>query len=166
MENIEKFLGKELNWLRDKTVGLALRAFGETINLAELNVKGVFASNAEGRSAQGSWKFKRAGMLKNNVSLIDGGTGQEIAVFKKKGLGGSLEFKNGDTYSVTRNALMTEYSLLKDNQSLITFQYKDKRPQMVLEEGIRQTEKSALLAIFLGYLMIMQRIDARFNAPF
>jgi len=166
MESIEKYRGTELNWLFDKAAGFVLYAHGETEKLAELKIQGRFASKAEDRSSTNSWKFKRAGMLQNNVSILDGNSGQEIALFKKKGLGGQLEFKNGETYSVTRNAQMTEYCLSKNKQPIITFQDKDNRPQIFLKEDVGETSKNELLILFLSYLIIMQRTDASFSAPY
>ena len=166
MESIHNYLGMELNWKLVKNMGYVLHAIDKPEAIAILIVQGVFGSKAEGKCDQGYWIFKRAGILKNNISVADGNTGKEIAAFKKKGLGGSLKEDDGKTFSIERNALMTEYSLSIGNQQLISYQHKDNRPQVFLQSSAREIDDLPLLVVFLGYLVIMQRIDANFVLPY
>ena len=166
MDSIKKFLGKELNWSFVKNVGYVLHVYDEQDGIAELNVQGAFGSKAEGKCDQGYWRFKRAGLLKNNISVMDGKSNKEIALFKKKGLGGFLEVQNGKTFSIERNALMTEYHLFIDKQLLIYYQLKENRSQVILQSYAEGIAELPLLVVFLGYLVIMQRIDANFVMPY
>jgi hypothetical protein len=166
MESINKYLGKELNWTFVKNVGYVLHACDEQEKIAELNVQGTFGSKAEGKFDQENWKFKRAGLLKNNISVMDDKSNQEIALFKKKGLGGFLEIKHGKTFTIERNALMTEYRLFFDKQLFINYLLKENGPQVILQPSAARLAELPLLVVFLGYLVIMQRIDANFAMPF
>ena len=166
MDSINKYIGRELNWTHVKNIGYVLHEYDEQPGIAELNVQGLFGSKAEGKCDQGYWKFKRAGLLKNNISIMDGNSNKEIALFKKKGLGGFLEVQNGKTFTITRNALMTEYSLTLENQQVINYQHKDNRPQVFLQSCAKEIDELPLLVVFLGYLVIMQRIDAKFVMPY
>jgi len=166
MDSINKYIGRELNWSPVKNVGYVLHAYDEQPGIAELNVQGIFGSKAEGKCGQGYWKFKRAGLLKNNISVMDGNSNKEIALFKKKGLGGFLEVQNGKTFTITRNALMTEYSLTLENQPVINYQHKDNRPQVLLQSYANEIDELPFLVVFLEYLVIMQRIDANVVMPY
>ena len=166
MESIYNYLGIELNWMLVKNVGYVLHAINKQEVIAILTVQGLFGSKAEGKCDQGYWIFKRAGILKNNITVVDGNTGKEIATFKKKGLGGFLKEDNGKTFLIERNAMMTEYSLSNENQQLISYQHKDNRPQVFLQSSDMEVNNLPLLVVFLGYLVIMQRIDANFVSPY
>ncbi len=166
MDSVYKYLGRELNWTPVKNVGYVLHPYNEQGELAILNIKGLFGSNAEGKCDQGYWILKRSGFLKNNISVMEGNLNKEVAVFKKKGMGGFLEFQSEKTYVVQRNALMTEYNLSVEKQPLINYQHKENRPQVHIQPSAANITELPLLVLFLGYLVIMQRIDANFNMPY
>lgn len=165
MNDIYQYLGQALNWSREKNAGLILRAGDNQTPLAQITTKGAYASIAEGNCGGESWEFNRSGFLKNNVS-VKGDSGKSIAAFKKKGLGGTLEFENGRKFEVSRNGLMTQYSLSLDKRLLVRNEIKGNHMQVSLQPGSEDVPELPLLMIFLGYLPIMQRIDANFSMPF
>ena len=158
MESIFEHTGKELNWVGDKKTGFIL--LDVQASLAELLVQGIFGSNAEGKCADGSWKFRRVGMLKNSISVQESSSGKQLAVFKKNfsNPNGTLEFIGGTKYTVKRNYLMTEYDLLQEKEFLISYRY----PQgtVFIHPAAAKSPEMPLMVLFLGYLVIMQRIDA------
>ena len=158
MESIFEHTGKELNWVGDKKTGFIL--LDVQASLAELLVQGIFGSNAEGKCADGSWKFRRVGMLKNSISVQESSSGKQLAVFKKNfsNSNGTLEFSRGKKYTVKRNNLMTEYDLLEEKELLISYRY----PQgtVFIHPAAAKAPEMPLMVNFLGYLVIMQRIDA------
>jgi hypothetical protein len=158
MESIFEHTGKELNWVGVKQSGFVLMDVQASI--AELMVQGIFGSNAEGKCADGSWKFNRVGMLKNGISVQESSGGKQMAVFKKNfsNPNGILEIIGGKKYTVKRNQLMTEYDLLDEKELLISYRY----PQgtVFIHPSAAKLSEMPLMVIFLGYLVIMQRIDA------
>ena len=157
METIFKHNEKELNWVGDRKTGFVLMD-GQTC-IAELQVQGIFGSNAEGKCAEGSWKFKRVGMLKNGISVQESSSGKQLAVFKKNfsNPNGTLEFSRGKKFTVKRNYLMTEYDLLEEKEVLISYRF----PQgTVIIHSAANEPELPLMVSFLGYLVVMQHIDA------
>lgn len=166
MENIFGYTGKELNWMPVKNIGYVLHVHDLQTSIAILGVQGAFGSKAEGKCANGSWKFKRVGMLQNSISVQESDSGRQLAVFKKRGMGGVLEIAGGKKITVKRNALMTEYELLQENELLIHYCYKQDRPQVFIQPVAANVPELPWMVLFLGYLVIMQRIDANYNAPY
>jgi hypothetical protein len=167
MGSIFEHIGKELNWTSVKNTGYVLHVHDCQTGIAILQVQGAFGSKAEGKCADGNWNFRRVGMLKNGISVQEISSGKELAVFKKKSLSNSiLEFVGGKKVTVKRNALMTEYDLMQDSEILVSYRHTQDRPQVYIHPTAANTPELPLIVIFLGYLMIMQRIDANQNAPF
>ena len=165
MDVLDKLVNVELNWSLLKGIGLVLHAFDNNNELAVLIIQGVFSSKAEGRFGQNSWKFKRAGLLQNNISITEGDSNQETAMFKKKGLGGILTMKDGKSYLIERNALMTEYKLLSNQEPVIKYIF-DQHSKFFLQPASVGLQHLPLLLVFLPYLIIMQRIDYKSAIPF
>ena len=158
MESIFEHTGKELNWVGVKQTGFVL--LDVQTSIAELLVQGTFGSNAEGKCADGSWKFRRVGMLKNGISVQESSSGKQLAVFKKNfsNPNGTLEFIGEKKYTVKRNYLMTEYDLLDEKELFVSYRY----PQgtVFIHPSAAKSPEMPLMVLFLGYLVIMQRIDA------
>jgi hypothetical protein len=165
MEPLDKLVGLELNWSLVKGVGMVLHASGSNEEIATLLIQGAFGSKAEGKCGQDSWKFKRAGLLQNNITIMESNSNQEIAQFKKKGMGGILTMKNGKSFIIERNALMTEYKILLDRTPVLTYRF-DKHSQMHIQEASVGLFELPLLLVFLAYLINMQRVDANSALPF
>jgi len=164
MENISDYIGKELNWTLVKNVGYVLHAHDEQSGIAVLQVKGVYGSKAEGKYGSNIWNFKRAGLLQNNIEIQEGEHGRQLALFKRKKLGGILETNEGKKFTVKRNAWFTEYELLQENDLLIRYVYEQNRPQVFIQQAAENVPELPWLVLFSGYLVIMQRIDA--SQPF
>lgn len=165
MESIFENVGKELNWTQVQNIGYVLHAHDAQTGIAVLQVQGVFGSKANGNCSDGAWEFKRVGMLQNSISVQSSSSSKQLAIFKKNKLNanGTLEFIGGKTVTVNRNALMTEYNLLQENKVLVSFHHQQNRPQVFIDPAAVNTPELPLLVLFLGYLVIMQRIDARLN---
>jgi hypothetical protein len=168
MENIFEHTGKELTWTLVNNIGYVLHVHDSQTDIAVLVVQGAFGSKAEGKCGNSSWKFKRIGILQNGISVQESGSGKQLGVFKKNSFNsnGTLAFAGGKKITVKRNALMTEYDLLQENELLITYRHTQGRPQVFIHSPATNVPDLPLLVVFLGYLVIMQRIDARFNPPY
>ncbi len=165
MDEIYNHLGEELHWSRDEKAGLVLRAGDEPAQFAVMIAKGAYASIAEGRCGEGSWKFSRSGFLKNNIAITDTAE-KEIGAFKKKGSGGFLEIDEGKKYEVIRNGLMTQYGLFFEKQLLVRCQLIQNQLKVYLIPEAKDFAELPLLVLFLTYLMIMQRIETNFSLPY
>ena len=168
MESIFEHIGKELNWTPVQNIGFVLHVHDVQTGIAVLQVQGAFGSKAEGKCSDGGWQFKRFGMLQNSISVQESGSNKQLAVFKKNKLNanGTLEFIGGKIVTVKRNALMTEYDLLQETELLVSYRHMQGRPQVLIQPAAANAPELPLMVLFLGYLVIMQRIDARYNPPY
>jgi len=162
MVALDKLINVELDWDVQKKNNLVLHPQNSTEEIAVLSLQGRFASKAEGKWGEESWKLKRAGM-RGNISISKGDAKQEVAFFKRQKLTkGTLTMQNGKTFQVERNAAATELQLFADTTLLIACRGSGNTLQVFLQPAAIDFSELPLLVIFLAYWILTVRIDAQY----
>jgi|GEM_PF-5298613 len=168
MERIIEHLGSELFWiLSDNRTQYELRE--KEILIGTLSTEGRLLSNAVGKCIDGSWKFKREGILKSNISIKESDKEIEIAMFKKNALNrnGEIQMNKKKIFSVNSNFIMTEYKIKNEKEIIIGIDNISRLPNMKSRVKINpiaiNIPELPWAVLFSWYLVIMQQFDAAFN---
>ena len=113
MKRIAELAGQHLEWVQPSALKMEyeLRA-GSTV-AATLDFRSSFGSRATGRSADGSWTFKRVGFFQTRATVRAEGAQTDLAVFRNSTWtnGGTLELPDGRKYPATTNFWETGFDL-------------------------------------------------------
>jgi hypothetical protein len=168
MGRIVEHIGSELLWVQiGNSMGWELRA-NETV-IGSVLAEGKFLSNAAAKCEDGSWKFKRVGALKANISIMGMDTGIEIALFKKNALNrnGSILINKEKKFKIGTNFLMSEYGVAHEKESIITLSNVTRYPilssKLKIYPNAVNIPELPWLVLFSWYLAVMQHFDLAFN---
>jgi hypothetical protein len=169
MGRIIEHAGSELIWApSNNRMGYELR--DKDLIIGSIVVEGKLLSNAIGKCVDGSWKFKREGMLKSNISVKENDKEIQLALFKKNALNrnGEIQINKKKLFTINTNFTMTEYNIKNEKGLLISISKITRLP------NISSTVKINPIAITIPelpwivllswYLVIMQQFDAAFNS--
>ncbi len=166
MGRIVEHIGSELLWVQiGNSMGWELRA-NETV-IGSVLAEGKFLSNAIAKCEDGSWKFKRVGALKANISIME--MDNEIALFKKNALNrnGSILINKEKKFTMGTNFLMSEYGVAHEKESIITLSNVTRYPilssKVKINPNAVNIPELPWLVLFSWYLAVMQHFDLAFN---
>jgi hypothetical protein len=121
MKRIADLAGQHLEWVQPSALKMEyeLRAGSEVA--ATLDFRSSFGSLATGRSADGSWTFKRVGFFQTRATVRAEGAETDLAVFWNNTWtkGGTLELPDGRKYPATTNFWATGFDLNDESGSTL-----------------------------------------------
>jgi hypothetical protein len=169
MGRIIEHAGSELIWTPiNNRMGYELR--DNELTIGSILVEGKFLSNAIGKCVDGSWKFKREGLLKSNISVKESDQEIELALFKKNALNrnGTILINGKKIFTINTNFTMTEYSIKNEKGLLISITNITRFPNLTSTVKINPVAinipELPWMILFSWYLVIMQQFDAAFNS--
>jgi hypothetical protein len=164
MEEIARYVGRELKWSQSGATAYELRSDGHLI--ATLRFKSMWGTLATAESGDGCWTFKRVGFWQSKASIRVCGTGIDVAAFRNNtwASGGTLEFPDGRRYRATTNFWMTRLAFQTEvDEPVVHFRYGGlfrRSADVEMSPSTSTVSDVALLVLFGWYLAIMLESDA------
>jgi hypothetical protein len=174
MRALSSAAGTDLYWIQPRGLDnrrFELRARGDAV--ATLGFETLCGSLARAESADGSWTFKRVGILNPRVTVRKAGEEATLAIYTPRWTGseGTLDFPGGRVFNWTQtNFWATKYQITDAaGIPLVSFESGAEKPRLSdvfktqarVEIDLRGRALPELpLLVLLGwYLIILQRQD-------
>jgi hypothetical protein len=122
--HIRDLAGVPLRWTQPHALTQEFELLAGGVVGATLTFRGMFGSQATGRSRDGCWTFKRLGFIATRVSIRVCETEADLAVFRNSTWsgGGTLELPDGRKCPANCNFWQTRYEIRTESDSpLVTF---------------------------------------------
>ena len=100
MKSLAELEGEEAKWIQPKTFERLYQLKWRDEVLASLSFRSRTGTLATGKTAEGSWTFKRVGFLNPRITVRAVGSEEDLAVYQPKFWGdGALSFKDGPVFA-------------------------------------------------------------------
>lgn len=166
MRPIRGLVGQELVWTPPALFGqgYTLRAGG--VQVATLRWQKAFGTLAAADTAEGSWSFKRAGLLKSRITIRQVGSASDLAVFEPNWSGrGKLEMADGTPFQWDSTLLPSAAWVWHrgDKMPLVQFRSTSNGPKsegkVTIEPRAASLPEVALLVTLGWYLCVLTLAD-------
>jgi hypothetical protein len=169
--SLDQTAGHELEWRQPEMVRRFFELGDSGTEVASLRFESGFGSLATGQCGEGTWTFKRSGFLSPKVTVREGATGQELAVFTPGWNGsGWVAFRAGSRYHLRpTNFWRTEWNFeTEDGRVLVTLAG---RPHLFKQGGAATVAEPAatlpetpVLLLLMWYVRVLMHEDAAAGA--
>jgi len=124
MTEMAKLVWRKLRWRDARAFGRRYELLDKGTVAATLRFTGWFHLTAVAESSDGSWTFKRKGVLRDRIEISDTAGGKGLGVFRSRllGGGGTLELPDGHRYIAATNFWHSRYEVTTETgQELIRY---------------------------------------------
>jgi len=163
MQELEAFIGQELQWIRPQRLRLAFELHAGEVELATLDWAG--RARALGTWAGGQYRIGREGWLRPRTLIYEAGStssGEPIAVFTHRG--GTLNFSNSRTFVWKKPKGWTTERVWQDAAASVLVRCRParwRRPSAVtIEPAATHLPEVPLLVLLGQFLMVLAEQDA------
>lgn len=121
MKRIADLAGQHLEWVQPSALKMEYELRAGSAVAATLGFRSSFGSLTSGRSADGSWTFKRVGFFETRATIRAEGAEADLAVFRNNtwSQGGTLQLPDGRKYPATTNLWATGFDLNDDSGNML-----------------------------------------------
>ena len=163
MQELEAFIGQELQWIRPQRLRLAFELHAGEVELATLDWAG--RARALGTWAGGQYRIGREGWFRPRTLIYEAGStssGEPIAVFTHRG--GTLNFSNSRTFVWKKPKGWTTERVWQDAAAIVLVRCRPARwrvPSTVIIQPEAAHQSELPLLVLLGqFLMVLAEEDA------